>query len=61
MMKVFLIIATMGVGSIDQVDRIEMSTIKQCGEVRSALYSRDRILMCVEIAVPLPEHRPPMG
>ena len=57
-MKVFLIIATMGVGSIDQ---IEMSTIKQCGEVRSALYSRDRILMCVEIAVPLPEHRPPTG
>ena len=59
MLKVYLIVAAIGFGNVADVESIEMSTIKQCSEVRETLYVAGRMLMCVKIAVPLPEQRPP--
>jgi hypothetical protein len=56
--KILLLIAMISPGLEPSVKAIEMTTLKQCAEVREALYSRGRILMCVESAVPLPEIRP---
>lgn len=56
-MKILLLIAMISPGVEPSIEAIEMTTLKQCAEVREALYSRGRILMCVESAVPLPKER----
>jgi len=56
--KILLLIAMISPGVEPSIKAIEMTTLKQCAQVREALYSRDKILICVESAVPLPETRP---
>lgn len=56
-MKVLLLIAMISPGVEPSVRSIEMTTLKQCAEIREALYSRRLMLMCVESAVPLPKKR----
>ena len=56
-MKVFLLIAIVSAGAVQTVQSVGMTTLKQCAEVREALYTPRRILMCVESAVPLPKKR----
>ena len=57
MVKILLLIAMISPGVEPSIEAIEMTTLKQCVEVREALYSRGRILMCVESVVPLPKER----
>tara|TARA_R110000737_G_scaffold126441_2_gene158998 strand:+ start:318 stop:512 length:195 start_codon:yes stop_codon:yes gene_type:complete len=57
MVKIFLLIAMITPDVVPSVRSIEMTSLKQCAEIREALFSRGRILMCVESVVPQPEKR----